>query len=76
MDFNYKWKNGRPPTQDEAASSPSLLDESQFNSESDRKLAEENARRYLGVPITIPDDEKSILPRAVPDGEQADINKV
>lgn len=60
MNFNYRWKNGRPPTQDEATRSQYVLDETQFNNESDRKLAEENARRHLGVPITIPDDEKSV----------------
>ena len=76
MDFRYKWKNGQTPTQDEAARSQSLLDESQFDNECDRKLAEENARRHLGVPIRIPDDEKSVLPHAIDSGEQADINEV
>lgn len=66
MDYRYKWKNGRPPTPDEAAQSHSLLDECQFESENDRRLAEEDARRQLGVPITIPDDEKPVLPQAAP----------
>lgn len=74
MDFRYRWKNGYTPTQDEAARNQYLLDEGQFNNEQDRKLAEEDARRHLGVPISIPDDEKSVLPHAAPSGEQADIN--
>lgn len=75
MDFRYRWKNGRQPTPDEAARNESLLDEGQFNNESDRKLAEENARRHLGAPIPIPDDERSVLPHAVASEEQADMNK-
>lgn len=76
MDFRYRWKNGRQPTPDEAARSQSLLDEGQFNNETDRKLAEENARRLLGAPIQIPDDERSVLPHAVDSAEQADMNKL
>ncbi len=66
MDFKYKWKNGRPPTRDEAVRETHLLDESQFDSEKDQKLAEETARKQLGVPVRIPDDERSILPHAAP----------
>ncbi len=66
MDFKYRWKNGNQPTQDEAARSDSLLDESQFNNECDRKMAEADARRVLGVPIPIPDDEVPVLPQAAP----------
>lgn len=76
MDYKYRWKNGRPPTPDEAARSEQLLDEGQFNNEHDRKMAEEDVRRHLGAPIPIPDDERSVLPHAVPSsGEQADMNK-
>lgn len=66
MDFKYRWKNGAPPSRDKAARSESLLDESQFESENDRSLAEENARRHLGVPIRVPDDDRSTLPQAAP----------
>ena len=66
MDFKYRWKNGNQPTQDEAARSDYLLDEGQFNNEHDRKMAEADARRVLGVPIPIPDDEVPILPKAAP----------
>jgi hypothetical protein len=66
MDFNYRWKNGSPPSRDQAAGNESLLDESQFESENDRSLAEENARRHLGVPLRVPDDDRSVLPQAAP----------
>ncbi len=66
MDFKYKWRNGRPPTPDEAARKTHLLDESQFDSEKDQKLAEETARKQLGVTVRIPDDERSILPHTDP----------
>jgi hypothetical protein len=62
MDFKYKWKNGSPPSRDAAARSQYLLDEGQFNSQKDRELAEESARKHLGVPGRIPDDGRSILP--------------
>ncbi|MFB2922452.1 MULTISPECIES: hypothetical protein [Aerosakkonema] len=75
VDFKYRWKNGRQPTPDEAARGENLLDESQFDNECDRKLAEENVRRYLGAPILIPDDERSVLPHAISSGEQADMNE-
>lgn len=63
MDFKYRWKNGAPPSRDEAARSQSLLDENQFDSEKDRSLAEEAARKQLNVPVQIPDDERSVLPQ-------------
>lgn len=66
MDFRYRWKNGRPPSRDEAARAKHLLDESQFESEQDRHLAEEAARKHLGVPLVTPDDERSTLPHAAP----------
>ncbi len=66
MSFKYKWKNGRPPTRDEAAKKAHLLDESQFSNENDHKLAEDAARKKLGVPTRIPDDERSTLPHAIP----------
>ena len=66
MDFKYRWKNGAPPTRDEAARSQYLLDESQFDSEKDRSLAEDAARKHLNVPTQIPDDQQSVLPQAAP----------
>ncbi|MBD2776716.1 bromodomain-containing protein [Iningainema tapete] len=66
MDFKYKWKNGAPPTRDQAAQSQHLLDESQFNSKEDHLMAEQDARKHLGVPTRIPDDDRSVLPKAAP----------
>ena len=63
MDFKYRWKNGAPPSRDEAAQSQSLLDENQFNSEKDRSLAEDAARKKMNVPARIPDDERPVLPQ-------------
>lgn len=71
MDFKYKWKNGNPPSQDDAARNKHLLDEGQFDNESDRQLAEEDARRHLGLPIPIPDDELPVLPQAAPPDDGA-----
>ncbi len=66
MGFRYRWKNGSPPSRDQAARSQYLLDESQFGSEHDRKLAEDQARKYLGVPVRTPDSDLSILPQVAP----------
>lgn len=66
MNFRYRWKNGAAPTRDEAARNPYLLDESQFSSEQDRQLAEDAARKHLGVPARIPDDNNPVLPQAAP----------
>ncbi|MEH2010201.1 bromodomain-containing protein [Nostoc sp.] len=65
MDWKYRWKNGSQPSRDQAAKNPHLLDESQFENEQDRNLAEESARKHLGIPAPILDQEQSILPRAV-----------
>jgi hypothetical protein len=67
MDFNYRWKNGARPSRDEAIRQKYLLDEGQFTSEQDRQLAEESARRLLGVPVPTLDEDKSVLPKADPD---------
>ena len=64
MDFKYRWKNGAPPTRDQAATSDSLLDESQFTDEKDRQMAEETARKQLDVPTRIPDEDRPALPHA------------
>ncbi|MEH2166015.1 MAG: bromodomain-containing protein [Nostoc sp.] len=64
MDWKYRWKNGYRPSRDEAAKNPHLLDESQFENEQDRKLAEETTRKRLGVPASTLDEDKSILPHA------------
>ena len=74
MDYKYRWKNGSPPSRDEAARSKYLLDEGQFNSEKDRQLAEEDARKQLGVPIPTPDNDLSVLPHAAP-SDQSDALK-
>jgi hypothetical protein len=67
MDFKYRWKNGSPPTRDQAAVSDSLLDESQFTNEKDRQMAEEMARKQLDVPTRIPDEDRPVLPHAAID---------
>lgn len=66
MDFKYKWKNGHPPTRDQAASSQHLLDKGQFTSEKDWQLAEQDARKHLGVPAKTMDEDRSTLPHAAP----------
>ncbi len=70
MGFKYRWKNGRPPSRDKAARQMYLLDESQFESEKDHKLAEEAARKHLGVPLRTLDDERSTLPHAARPNEK------
>ncbi|MEH2276194.1 MAG: bromodomain-containing protein [Nostoc sp.] len=65
MDWKYRWKNGSQPSRDQAVKNPHLLDESQFENQQDRKLAEESARKHLGIPAPILDQEQSILLRAV-----------
>ncbi|KAB8335125.1 bromodomain-containing protein [Scytonema tolypothrichoides VB-61278] len=74
MNFKYKWKNGSMPSRDQAARSQYLLDKEQFDNEKDRKLAEEQARKHLGVPTRIPDDDRSILPHG-PSGSEDDVNE-
>ncbi|MBP5976511.1 bromodomain-containing protein [Brasilonema sp. CT11] len=76
MSFKYKWKNGSMPSRDQAARSQYLLDQEQFHNEQDRNLAEEHARKHLGVPTRIPDDERSILPQAAPNGSEDQINQL
>jgi hypothetical protein len=74
MDFKYKWKNGQAPSQDQAARSKYLLDEEQFHSEEDRNIAEQDARKHLGVPTRIADDDRSILPHAPSSENEDDLN--
>lgn len=64
MNFKYQWKNGTPPNRDSALRADRLLEEGQFNSESDRQFAEEEARKYLGLPARTLDADRSILPHA------------
>lgn len=64
MDLKYRWKNGAPPSRDQAATSDSLLDENQFTNEKDRQMAEEMARKQLNVPTRIPDEESPALPHS------------
>ncbi|WP_013322936.1 hypothetical protein [Gloeothece verrucosa] len=66
MDFKYKWKNGRPPNRDVSARETNLLDESQFETEQDQQIAEEQARQHLGLPKQTLDKDSSILPKAAP----------
>jgi hypothetical protein len=66
MTSKYRWKRNVPPTPDQAAQSEHLLDESQFSDPRDQHMAEETARKNLGVPVRIPDDEKPVLPQAAP----------
>ncbi|MBD2311302.1 bromodomain-containing protein [Desertifilum sp. FACHB-1129] len=73
MDFRYKWKRGRTPTPDEAMRDSALLDESQFDSKQDWEMAEQDARRHLGLPLQTVDEKRSVLPKAVPD--KADMTK-
>lgn len=63
MDFRYRWKNGAPPSRDAAAREKHLLDESQFQSDQDRQMAEEAARKHLNVPLRTPDDDTPVLPQ-------------
>jgi hypothetical protein len=72
MNFKYRWKNGAPPSRDQAAHSDQLLDESQFESKHDQALAEEMARKQLNVPVRTQDADRSILPHG--DGSQADVS--
>ncbi|MEH2397282.1 bromodomain-containing protein [Nostoc sp.] len=65
MDWKYRWKNGSQPSRDQAVKNPHLLDESQFENQQDRNLAEESARKHLGIAAPTLDQEQSILPRAV-----------
>lgn len=58
----YRWKNGAPPTRDQAAQSENLLDESQFDTSQDQEIAEQTARKHLNVPLRTGDADKSILP--------------
>jgi hypothetical protein len=66
MDFKYRWKNGTPPSRDEAARNKHLLDASQFNNEQDHRLAEEMARKHLNVPLPTIDEDIPVLPQAAP----------
>lgn len=74
MDFRYKWKHGRPPNPDEAMRESALLDESQFNNAEDREMAEQDARRHLGLPLRTVDEKRSVLPHAAPP-DRADMNQ-
>lgn len=76
MDFKYKWKNGQAPSLDQAARSKYLLDEQQFDTDEDRNIAEEDARKHLGVPTRIADDERSILPHSAADESEDEPSKL
>ncbi|MGD1874455.1 MAG: bromodomain-containing protein [Mastigocoleus sp.] len=64
--FNYRWKNGSPPNREQAMQQEYLLEEGQFIDEEDQHLAEQNARKHLGVPTKTLDARRSILPKANP----------
>jgi hypothetical protein len=74
MNFKYKWKNGSAPSQDQAIGSKYLLDEEQFHTEEDRNIAEEDARKHLGIPTRVADDDHSILPQAVSSENEDDLS--
>jgi len=61
MNFRYRWKNGAPPSRDEAIREPNLLDEGQFNDPKDQQMAEEMARKKLGLPTQVVGDERFIM---------------
>lgn len=75
MNFKYRWKNGAPPSRDEAARSEQLLDEGQFDNKQDHMLAEDTARKYLNVPSRSADADRSVLPHGNA-ADQADMNQV
>lgn len=66
MDFKYRWKNGAPPSRDQAAQGGDLLDEDQFESEKDHQMAEDMARKHLNVPVQTIDENAPPLPQAAP----------
>ncbi|HAG80898.1 MAG TPA: bromodomain-containing protein [Cyanobacteria bacterium UBA12227] len=66
MDFKYRWKNGTPPSRDQAAQESSLLDESQFETPEDYQMAENMARKHLNVPLQTADANIPPLPQAMP----------
>ena len=66
MDFKYRWKNGAPPSRDQAAQEGHLLDESQFETSEDHQLAEDMARKHLGVPLQPADANNPPLPQVIP----------
>ncbi len=70
MDFRYRWKNGAPPSRDQAATEDNLLDESQFETPEDQRLAENMARQHLNVPLQPEDARTPVLPRAMPEERQ------
>jgi hypothetical protein len=60
MNFRYRWKNGAPPSKDEAIRNRYLLAEDQFTDPKDQQMAEEMARKQLGLPVQIPASERFI----------------
>ncbi len=66
MNYRYRWKNGAPPSRDQAARSEYLLDKDQFDNETDRVMAEQDARKYLNVPLQTLDADIPVLPEAAP----------
>jgi hypothetical protein len=79
MSLKYRWKDGEPPSRDEAATSEQLLDESQFDNEQDHQVAEDTARKHLNVPTRVPDADRPVLGQgdSVDEGSStlADINE-
>jgi hypothetical protein len=67
MDFKYRWKNGAPPSRDQAAQDGNLLDESQFETSEDHQMAEDMARKHLNVPLQTTDSNSPPLPKAMPE---------
>jgi hypothetical protein len=66
MDSKYRWKNGAPPSRDQAAQEGNLLDESQFETREDQELAENTVRKHLNVPLQPADAGLPPLPQKSP----------
>ncbi|HBB32761.1 MAG TPA: bromodomain-containing protein [Cyanobacteria bacterium UBA8803] len=73
MDFKYRWKNGAPPSRDQAAQEGNLLDESQFGTPEDHQIAENMARKHLNVPLKTADAHIPPLPQAIPKERQKNV---
>lgn len=69
MSFRYRWKNGAPPARDKAVQDDTLLDERQFETAEDHRLAEDMARKHLNVPTRTADADRPVLPQAAPSNE-------
>jgi hypothetical protein len=74
MDFRYRWKNGAPPNRDRAATEETLLDEGQFETSEDQRIAETMARQHLNVPLQA--DDAGLSPSSREISEERDGKKL